>query len=168
MKLNWRSLRPYSALADPEAEGTSAGVFVWGFLLDGRFVPYWVGKALDVHWRLSEHLSRILGGEQTVYHKDHLVQFWKFEPVYGEISPARKVDFVRNRYGSLREHIDAMIDSFHFTWAPIPREDFEQWASSAARAVMDAIGRDQLVNRRAGAPERPVEVGNLLETIGRD
>ena len=167
LKLHFAPLRPYVALPDVREEKITSGVYVWGFDLGDTFVPYFVGKAHDVVGEMAGHISRILSGDSVIYHKDHLQEFWKYEPVYGDITLGGKVEFFRKRYGALREHLDHMVDSFCFTYAPIEPSLFEKLDSSAERAVMDAIGRDKLVNQRHGKPEHKVDVGNLQRVLAK-
>lgn len=167
LKLTFSPLRPYVALSEVRKEKTTAGVYVWGFDLGDSFVPYFVGKAHDVVGEMASHISQILGGDHVIYHKDHLKEFWKYEPVYGDITLEGKVEFFRKRYGALREHLDHMVDSFCFTWAPIEPSVFDKFDSSAQRAVMDAIGRDKVINQRPGQSEHKVDVGNLMRVLAK-
>jgi hypothetical protein len=42
------------------------GVYLWGFTIEDRFIPYYVGIADNINSRIYRHVGCILSGEYTI------------------------------------------------------------------------------------------------------
>ena len=144
------------------------GVYVWGFNLNNNFTPYYVGKAKDIHKRIQEHITGLLSGRYTIYHKEclHDISIHKkgkitntgklYEPKW----PENYFTFLNNR-SSLQEHIDYMVKTFTFMYAEAPIESIDdKLLGLYERECIFKIGKDKLGNIR-GARKTLIDITHI-------
>lgn len=138
-----------------------SGVYLWGFQIQERFIPYYVGIADNVVYRITEHLNCLVGGKYTIYHKDSLSQFAKYK--YEKVDPDLKIgkiyepqwpnnyfEFIEKR-ACLGQHIDYMLDTFAFSCAPIQSNpDNKNNLKEIEKSCINQIGLQNLANTRVG------------------
>ncbi len=159
IKLNWTKLQPVSNFHISEVYG----VYIWGFLFEEEFVPYYVGIAFKhtISNRIFQHVNDILGGKYCIIHSKDLREFYKFNKdmvsnderglIYIPKWPNEYSTFLKKRK-ELSPHIDNMIDKMHFTYSILGKEfqtknDYE----IVEKACINAIGIEKLWNKRGGS-----------------
>ncbi|MFH1294286.1 MAG: GIY-YIG nuclease family protein [Pseudomonadota bacterium] len=148
LELKWQPLKSYRDL--PKI-GNIRGVYVWGFHIDEKFKPYYVGKAKDIKDRIFKHLGYILGGLYNIFHENSLSEFQKFKqdvpnekascgllyvPTTNSLPRFIESDFLKGQAGR-------MVDHFRFTVAAVPKE-VETWKVESA--VIKALDIKNLIN----------------------
>jgi len=163
LTLDWIDFCRISNLSSPPKTG--AGVYVWGFTINNEFVPYYVGIAEDIVFRMFEHLNAIIGGKYTIYHKDSLVNFIAFKGVKESVDqktgklytpdwPKSYYHFLANRK-TLQLHIDFMVDAFTFSFALIDKESISGAdLKEIEKICIRQIGIDLLANTRGGHSDK--------------
>lgn len=137
------------------------GVYLWGFTIHGKFIPYYVGIADNIKYRLYEHINNIIGGRYTIHHKDSLSRFKEFKNTMAKVDnsagklydpdwPAKYMTFIDQRR-LLQPHIDYMVNQFTFTFAAtgaynLTKSDLE----AIEKICINQIGKENLWNHRAG------------------
>lgn len=155
VELNWSDLAPFDSVDRRTYQ--HRGVYLWGFEIAGVFMPYYVGIAENVQYRFSQHLSSILSGSYTIYHKDSLKDFISHKDqkasainpvgkVYQPMLPDSLVTFIRDRE-LLRPHVDFMLDSLRFSAAKV--DDTVNLKELEKLCIM-RIGKQKLANTRGG------------------
>lgn len=163
LELNWVNFHDVSKLSDPDKTG--AGVYIWGFTINETFVPYYVGIADDVLFRIFEHLNAIIGGRYTLYHKDSLANFILFKndkelsdqktgKLYTPDWPKSYHNFLGKRK-ALQPHIDFMVDTFTFSFALIDKASVSaQDLKEIEKICISSIGKHRLANTRGGNSDK--------------
>jgi hypothetical protein len=158
VSLNWTELKPIEQLDFQE----NYGVYIWGFMFETEFVPYYVGIAfnLTISKRLTEHVNNLIGGRYCIIHSLDLKSFYHFKDIETESEesgllyipnwPDGYGNFLKRRH-KLKQHIDNMVDRMHFTYAVITNDkllksDYEL----IEKYCINTIGKDKLWNTRAG------------------
>jgi hypothetical protein len=155
MKIEWSAVTKLGG--ENQGEYTGRGVYIWGFMLADSFLPYYVGIAQNVHYRVIQHLNSLLGGRYTIYHKDSLSKFRDHKSGKGDIKanvgmlylpdwPRNYLQFVFNRK-LLQPHIDFMVDNFAYSYAKV--EDQTQ-LRNIEKLCINRIGIENLGNSKAG------------------
>lgn len=160
MTLNWEALQHYKAIGS-KAEDIS-GVYVWGFKDGKKFVPYYAGKAQYVYWRLTDHISAILGGNYSLFDKDHLLDFKNNQSFYNAQNLEKKIEFITTKRHERKADIEFMIDNFHFTCAPV--EDFKNDGAEVEKAVLNAFN-GKLINTRYGICDKNICTKSLITLV---
>ncbi len=163
LTLDWTDLTMISNLSyDDQNE---SGVYVWGFTIDTVFIPYYVGIANNIIFRIHEHINSIIGGRYTIYHRDSLANFKQFKDdevsedrtkgkIYIPDWPFGFKNFLDNRK-MFQPHIDYMVDTFTFTYAVVNREQVSaQDLKDIEKICINQIGKKNLANTRAGDSDR--------------
>lgn len=175
--LDWQELQKfgdYNISADDNSNKVKdvRGVYIWGFMIGDKFIPYYVGKSDNVHYRMFEHIGALLGGAYTIYHKDKLMDFskhkliiksWELNDIlkepknaivyYPKNTTAFKW-FVENRNNSnVKTHLDYMVDSFRYTYAEYLKND-DEFVSlyDLEKYLISKTGINNLANTRGGNP----------------
>lgn len=158
INLHWTELN-HIATIDYDQE--DKGVYVWGFMFDDTFIPYYVGNAYNIQTRLTEHASAILGGRYCIIHKDNLAAFYDYKEtkiptkdsglLYYPNFPEGYKSFLNN-WATLYPHITNMIDRMHYSFASfndasITKKHLEQIENKC----ISTIGKDRLWNRKCGS-----------------
>jgi hypothetical protein len=164
MVLNWIDIRHYKSLSDADKK---AGIYIWGFNIKGRFVKYYVGKAQNVGWRLTEHITSVLTGNYRIYKKEHVENYLHHEPIYKPGPIEGKVDFLQKRVGEWKTDIEYMAENFWFTYAEMSLSDFKASGIDAEGCVIDTFGINNLINHRRTAPTKQFEMGNLQKVLNQ-
>jgi len=144
-----------------------SGIYLWGFKSrNNRFIPYYGGKAWRLKWRLTDHISNILGVNYTIYDPEKIENedFNREHSKYNAEDFAWKVKWIIDR-NALKPYIDYMVDNFYFTYAEMTHNEFKEYADSAEKTLIsecDLVGRG---NSRCGRPHKPIDLGNLKEII---
>jgi hypothetical protein len=144
---------------DSKFQSGLPGVYLWGYLIDDLFHPYYVGKGVDIFARISQHVSSIMGGYYTIYHKNSLLDFKYHKNVkssetdipiklYHPIFPQSIPDFVL-RSEELREHIDFMVSTFAFSYALVEKE-YVKYLGEIEKSCISSFGLENLANTRGG------------------
>ena len=123
-------------------------------------MPYYVGEALNMEYRLLEHANAILGGEYCIHDRATLDTFYKNNN--GEVTGEDGLLYYPNSwpYGfnkflsqlkNLRPHIDYMIETMTFSYAII--EDLnigKNELRGIENICINSIGRERLWNKKSG------------------
>ncbi len=144
--LNWQEINYYKNLSK---KSNQPGIYIWGFYGEDDFIPYYVGKALSVWWRLGQHLYTLNGGGANIYQPKHFVNFKehkKNDYLYCPDSPSNIIKFMDNSNKLLKSSLKFMVDNFHFTYALARKEHLEDLEKS----VINSIGKENLINNRSG------------------
>lgn len=163
IELNWADLINISALSYHDRN--EAGVYVWGFTINGAFFPYYIGIADNIIYRIHEHINSIISGRYTIFHKNSLHQFVQYK--YQDVSPDKSrgkiyipdwpygfKTFLDNRK-ELQPHIDFMVDCFTFSYACINRELISrQDLKEIEKICINKLGKENLANTRSGHSEK--------------
>lgn len=138
-----------------------SGVYLWGFQIQDSFIPYYVGIADSVVYRITEHLNCLVGGKYTIYHKDYLSQFakYKYEKVDPDLKsgkiyepqwPNNYFEFIEKR-ACLDLHIVYMLDTFAFSYAPVQSNPGNiNRLKEIEKGCINQIGLQNLANTRGG------------------
>ena len=132
------------------------GVYVWGFTLNEKFIPYYVGISNNIYKRMMQHVSSIINGSYVIYHKKSLENFagYKYLKVNSDITdgkvyspnfPVEYKGFVERRH-LLKEHIDFMVDNFTFSYSSIEEDELKE----IEKICINQIGKKILQNNRSG------------------
>lgn len=157
--LHWKPLKKALDLDFPNTK--ESGIYIWGFTIDDKFIPYYVGKADNIHGRIATHLSSIMSGRYTIFNKDCLKNF-KLHKSQKELSsdglgkiyipywPKSIIYFLNNKK-KLEPHINFMLESFTFSYIKIPTEKFPaDILDSLEKFIINYIGKENLINTRSG------------------
>lgn len=137
------------------------GVYLWGFTIDGTFIPYYVGIAFNIKYRMFEHINSIIGGHYTIHHKNSLARFKDYKntvakaenssgKLYSPDWPAKYKTFIDQRK-ILQPHIDYMVDNFTFTYASTVEYNLYKGDLEAIEKIcINQLGKENLWNHRAG------------------
>lgn len=141
------------------------GVYVWGFTVNGVFIPYYVGIANDIIFRILEHINSIISGRYTIFHRNSLATFYRFkdEPLQADMTkgkiyipdwPYGFKNFL-DRRKELEPHIDFMVKTFTFSYAVVDREIAAgKDLKDIEKICINQIGKEKLANTRAGYSNR--------------
>ncbi len=138
------------------------GVYVWGFTIDDTFIPYYVGISGKVISRIYEHVTSLLNGRYTIFHRESLPRFYdktvKTDKVNGRIYdpewPYAYKKFL-DRRNELQVHIDQMVESFTFSFANIDSKLISnQDLKDVEKLCINQIGKDKLANEKSGNVSR--------------
>lgn len=156
--LEWTNLIHISELSydDPN----KSGVYIWGFTINNVFIPYYIGIATDIIYRIQEHINFIISGRYNIFHKNSLVTFRNYKGkkdenknegvVYQSTYPKGFKNFLDNRK-ELQPHIDFMVDTFTFSFALVDRETVSgQDLKEIEKICIKHIGKENLANTRGG------------------
>ena len=160
LNLTWT--RPASILELDDLDPKKAGVYIWGFTIDNNLIPYYVGIADNIIYRIYEHLHSIVSGDYTIYHYNSLVNFKAFKTEKAQVDklegklyepnwPSAYKTFLQNRK-LLQEHIDFMLEKFTFSYAVVNRqmEDLK----AIEKICIEQIGKNNLANTRSGRSDK--------------
>ncbi len=163
LTLSWTKLTDIEGLIYPEEN--VCGIYLWGFMINNEFIPYYVGIADNIFYRIHEHINHIIGGLYVIYHRDSLGDFkeFKHQVVNPELSggkiyfpnwPMGYKTFLKDRK-KLQEHIDYMVDRFVFSFAELNLVSIlKQDLKEVEKIVICQIGKENLQNTRSGASDR--------------
>lgn len=168
IELNWTDLTPIKNIKN--TINPNRGVYCWGFKKNNQFMPYYIGIAENITYRIYEHLNAIIGGKYTLFHKDSLFSFaihkdekvtnLKKGKVYIPDWPKDYENFIKNR-DNLKGHIDYMIDHFTYSYATVNEIDFtKNDLGEIEKICIEQIGKENLINTRGGKSNR-FEIMNL-------
>lgn len=156
--LNWTELKHISEIIYKD----EYGVYIWGFMFEDDFIPYYVGIAynITIPGRLTEHISNLAGGKYCIIHSSDLRYFYRFKDIVEPLDdhgliyipnwPEGFAAFLKKRY-ELKPHIDNMMDRMYFSYSLLGQEfqtkkDYE----SVEKACISSIGKEKLWNTRGG------------------
>ena len=79
--LKWHSLEKYFELDFDTIKEKKpvSGLYIWGFIFDQSFLPYYVGRHKHIFKRISQHVASILGGLYIVFREDKLKNFENYK-----------------------------------------------------------------------------------------
>lgn len=155
IKLDWTNLSRISELEYSD-ENINRGVYIWGFTIDNEFIPYYVGIAENIEYRLTEHVNSILGGRYSIHHKNNLKDFIKYKEntiagkeglIYIPNWPNGYNIFLKNRE-NLKIHIDYMIETMTYSYAAIIDNNTD--LKAVEKICINQIGKEKLWNKRSG------------------
>lgn len=158
--LEWTEFTNSSTLPDNN-NTTEYGVYIWGFCIKNEFIPYYVGIADNIIFRIYQHLNSLIGGLYTIYHKDSLVNFKEFKKqdvnqdksfgkIYSPNWPKEYKSFITERK-TLQKHIDFMVDSFSFSYATVDKSIIKKIELQEIEKIcINQIGKENLQNTRSG------------------
>ncbi len=163
IKLNWTKLIGISEIFFPERD--VYGVYIWGFFIDNEFIPYYVGIADSITYRIYQHINSIIGGLYTIYHRNSLVNFKEFKnqninpdkssgKIYSPNWPKDYKTFISERQ-LLQEHIDFMVDNFVFSFVSVDKNIISKNdLKEIEKICIDQLGKENLQNTRSGESSR--------------
>lgn len=170
MRLEWTSLAKIDT-KDFLKDKTYEGVYIWGFRIEGEYIPYYIGEAGNISKRILEHLSSLMSGHYTIYDKKHLKFFHKSEKKYGPVSNRSNnfLDFFIRRK-ELAEHIDFMLDTFEFSFAEV--EGGKKSRLDVEKYLIGLFGTKFIANMKGGKSEimnieneGDIELANILNKL---
>jgi hypothetical protein len=147
--LYWNKIQSFKNIADAS---TGKGIYIYGFFPGADFLPYYVGKAKNIKYRLVNHMSSFLGGGNTIYDSNYLKEIYfakRYSSEWEKHRLANKdklVDFINHRYDDLRKHIDEMVNNFHFTFAAL---DNDEKLKQVENSVINQLGIEYLANQQS-------------------
>jgi hypothetical protein len=139
------------------------GIYIWGFEINKKFIPYYVGIAYNIQARITEHISSIIGGRYCIIHSENLKKFYNYKEtenisensglLYIPNFPEGYNQFLRNKK-RLQPHIDNMVEKMCFTYSAfndekITKKDLEL----IEKICIEKIGKEKLWNTRGGKSE---------------
>jgi hypothetical protein len=158
VELNWQVLQPIQEIPFKE----EYGIYIWGFMFEKEFVPYYVGIAYNITIanRLTEHVNNLIGGRYCIIHSADLKSFYNFKEIEKESDdsgllyipnwPEGYGNFLKRRH-LLKPHIDNMVDRMYFTYSAISDESLEKKDYELIeKYCINKIGKNNLWNTRAG------------------
>ncbi len=163
--LNWSDLR-YIKDIQYDSNKVLKGVYIWGFILDSDFTPYYLGVAEDIIYRLMEHMNFLLGGKYAVYHKDYLHEFYKYKHrtetnkglIYVPYWPSKYDYFIKN-WENIIPHIKYMYEHIHFSFAEV--NNIERTELFAIETIcINRINIEKLHQFRAGNDDPSFKVNH--------
>jgi predicted GIY-YIG superfamily endonuclease len=176
LTLDWKDFTGISDLTYNNRN--DSGVYVWGFTIDNVFIPYYVGIANDIIFRIQEHINSIISGRYTIFHRNSLVAFYRFkdEPVQTNMEKGKiyipdwpyGFKHFLDRRKELEPHIDFMVDTFTFSYAVVDSEIVSgKDLKDIEKICINQIGKENLANTRAGYSDKFIlnHIGN--QTITR-
>lgn len=161
--LNWAKLIGLSELTFPVHD--EYGVYIWGFSIENEFIPYYLGIADRIIFRIFEHLNSIIGGLYVIYHRDSLANFkeyknqkvnpdYSFGKIYSPNWPKDYKTFIESRQ-ILNEHINFMVDNFTFSYATVDKETISKKdLKEIEKICISQFGIENLQNIRSGHSNR--------------
>ena len=158
LTLEWTNLIHTSELTYNKPH--KSGVYIWGFTIDNVFIPYYVGIANDIIFRIQEHISFIMTGRYNIFHKDSLASFKNYKVnkdenknegmIYKSTFPKDYKSFLKCRK-ELQPHLDFMVDTFTFSFALVNSETVSgQDLKEIEKICIEQIGMLNLANTRGG------------------
>lgn len=161
VNLHWEEL---NHLPDLNSE-SKGGVYIWGFSLNNRFIPYYVGIAMNIPFRIYEHINSIISGRYQIFHRDSLAHFARFKDAPDNLYAHEGKLFVPNwPYGYnkflesrdlLQDHIDHMVKNFKFSSAVLNTGEFTlNDLKHIEKICISQIGLEKLINQRSGYSDR--------------
>ena len=159
LNLSWSELLKIS---DPFSfDKVETGVYIWGFTIDKIFVPYYVGFATNIFYRIHEHINNLIGGKYTVFHKNSLAYFkdFKDQPISTDQSNGRiylpdwprGYKYFLNNRKDIQPHIDYMVDTFTFSYAPVTADKYSRTElKDIEKKCISQIGIENLINTKGG------------------
>ena len=162
LSLNWT--QPIH-ISDFKHQGkVGRGVYVSGFTINEKFVPYYVGITVDMVSRIYKHIRCILCGDYTIYHSTSLANFndFKRKPAKADKAEGKLYepglshgfqDFLNNRK-ILQPHINFMVDTFTFLYAIVDKETSGQDLKEIEKMCINQIGKENLANTRIGMSDK--------------
>ena len=136
----------------------SPGIYLWLFNVDGELIPYYVGKSSNIRKRLGDHFSCLIGGLYDIYPMADIRKFVKYKRdkaglIYCPTSDLKLLEFAE-QFDFIRPHLENMIKSFFFTFAPYEhkREDINESSAlqDIEKSIISMIGFDNLSNTNGG------------------
>ena len=123
--LNWTEIKPINEI-EYTKDHIVKGVYIWGFKLDSKFIPYYLGIAEDIKLRLLEHVNSLLGGKYAIYNKDYLHEFYNHKSlkvsnekiIYIPNWPSGYHDFLQ-RFKELQPHLNYMVENLYYSFAEL-------------------------------------------------
>lgn len=161
--LQWTDLKTISDLTMNDQ--TEGGVYLWGFSVDTVFVPYYIGIADNIIFRIYKHINSIIGGHYTIFHHNSLANFKDFKDrnvqmdkskgkIYLPDWPHGYKHFIDIRK-VLQPHIDFMVDSFTFSFATVDKQVVSgNDLKEIEKICINQIGKENLANTRAGHSDK--------------
>jgi hypothetical protein len=138
------------------------GVYFWGFTINGNFVPYYIGVAAHLVYRIFEHINFTYGGRYTIFHKDSLHEFTMYKKdmvvneemnrgvIYIPDWPSGYKAFLEKR-DKLRCHIDFILETFTISFAYEGLQELSmKQLQEIEKICINQIGKEKLINSRSG------------------
>jgi hypothetical protein len=152
--LDWSEIRPIREI-EYSQNNIFKGVYIWGFKLNSEFIPYYLGVAENINYRLLEHVNSLFGGKYTIYDKDYLHEFYNHKDkqlnkglIYVPNWPFEYINFIQNfRY--LQPHLNYMIENMHYSLAELNDVDRKELFIIEKNCIND-IGIEKLHLFRGG------------------
>ncbi len=159
----WSPITKYTELTN---DVNKSGIYIWCIKIpENRIIPYYVGKASNIGWRLTQHMSDLLGGNYTIHKQEDLEKIKelgyqhfivKTNNIYEPTTIELKVRFIAEKDIEIKAHLNFMVENFYFTFYEI--ENYREMGAEAEKAVIKKIGKGNLINRRGGNVHKEVEV----------
>ncbi len=160
---NWSKITKYTELTNAI---DSSGIYIWCIkIAPNRIIPYYVGKASNIGWRLTQHMSDLIGGNYTIHKQEDLKKIKelgyqhfivKANNIYEPTTIELKVRFIAEKDKEIKAHLDFMVENFYFTFHEI--ENYKEMGAEAEKAVIKEIGIENLINRRGGDVHKDIEI----------
>lgn len=139
------------------------GIYIWGFEINNKFIPYYVGIAYNIQTRITEHISSIIGGRYCIIHSKNLEQFYEYKEtksiseesglIYIPNFPEGYKQFLFNKK-KLQPHIDYMVEKMCFTYSVFNEENItKKDLELIEKKCIQMLGKEKLWNTRGGNSE---------------
>jgi hypothetical protein len=169
--LDWTEIRPICEI-EYSKDNPIKGVYIWGFILNSNFIPYYLGVAENIKYRLLEHVSSLMGGKYTIYKKDYLHKFYDFKDtklndgiIYIPDWPFNYRYFLQE-FKNLQPHLNYMVENFYYSFAEL--KDVERNELFIIEKIcIDEIGKHKLHLFRGGIKDSSYKIkvtGNPIIT----
>lgn len=165
IELNWKDLTPINNIKN--STNPKRGVYCWGFGIGKQFMPYYIGIAENITFRIFEHINSIIGGKYTLFHKDDLLNFTQYKDLKESDNKRGKLyipdwpkgykEFIERR-NELKEHIDYMIEHFTFSYAIVNESDYsKKELRDIEKKCIEQIEIKNLINTKGGKSDINIE-----------
>ncbi len=128
---------------------TCAGVYIWGIRSNSVYIPFYVGKTINISKRLKEHLGCFFGGSYRIprnFHNIDLNDQSKF--LHIPDSPSNIAKYI---YTLCQSDLMNIKQDFWFAHTRINEKDVRKGLEIYIR---DLFGREKLITKIIGKVEK--------------
>ncbi|MCX6159114.1 MAG: hypothetical protein NTY74_14130 [Ignavibacteriae bacterium] len=153
--LFWSDLKPINNIDYSKSE---IGVYIWGFKYNGIFIPYYVGNAINIQKRLTQHVSYLISGQYCIIDSSCLKEFYKYKGpttnkglLYIPNYPKGYKSFLEKRK-FLQPHIDNMVDRMCYSYSVFRDASTNsiKYLCQIENECINRIGITKLWNKQCG------------------
>jgi len=152
-------------IAQYEKENIKNVVYIWGFLNENKFFPYYIGQTEKFRSRVQTHIINLCGGAYNIFPlQDIFKKNSSARPLY---SPDNLNNFITLFYDKkAQQETKEMINKFHITWTESSIEGGKQERENIETATTKIIKEKNYIIISGGRniSETPVNINfsNIL------